>query len=302
MQIISADRLVTPPTGPKILNRPASLRLLRVDLFIYILWNRVARSISASAPGSTQVAQIFVASPRIRVNPRPEIGHVQIDADNLCVVVDEFLLNADELVDYAIGHSDRFAVPEKSYPGLQLDIGDSAMAEVYRFFKSEMSARYAFFKGGITFASSLSMVTMQPDQLSNLQRVCHMDPGAPGGHRNYAAVHYLFREPLLGGTGFFRWKDQALMTKATAAELESPEKGAAFMNRHFATFRRPPCYMTETSEIAERIATVKARFNRLIFYPGNIPHNALIDRPELLSDNFATGRLTLNSFALARPV
>lgn len=191
-------------------------------------------------------------------------------------------------------------MPERGYPGLLLDIKDDAMTDVYRYIRFEMSKHFAFLKGGMKLSTNLSMATMQPDQLSNLQRVCHVDPRNRVDRFNYAALVYLFKNEELGGTGFYRGKDRALMEQATTAELEDPAKGLVFLQEHFATFRGPACYMTESNEIAELVASVPARFNRLIFYSGDLPHSASIASPELLSTDFSQGRLTLNCFANVR--
>jgi hypothetical protein len=67
------------------------------------------------------------------------------------------------------------------------------------------------------------------------------------------------------------------------------------------TYQKPPCYITESNEIAERLDVVSAKFNRLVFYSGDIPHSAQVASPELLTNDLSTGRLTLNCFASVRP-
>jgi Rps23 Pro-64 3,4-dihydroxylase Tpa1-like proline 4-hydroxylase len=57
-----------------------------------------------------------------------------------------------------------------------------------------------------------------------------------------------------------------------------------------------PRYMTASNEWFEQVATVPAKFNRAIFYDGSVFHAAQIERPQLLTDDPATGRLTLNGF------
>jgi hypothetical protein len=57
-----------------------------------------------------------------------------------------------------------------------------------------------------------------------------------------------------------------------------------------------PGYTTESNDWFERVAGVEARWNRLIIYSGTIFHAGDIRHPERLSDNPATGRLTLNGF------
>jgi hypothetical protein len=59
--------------------------------------------------------------------------------------------------------------------------------------------------------------------------------------------------------------------------------------------------MTESNEIGELLFTVPPRFNRFVFYPGDIPHSAAITAPKLLSTDAGTGRLTLNLFFSALP-
>ena len=147
----------------------------------------------------------------------------------------------------------------------------------------------------------LSMVTMQPDELSTFQRLCHTDPNLDSDRTNYAALIYLFENEILGGTGFYRWKQLKAMEKAQAILNQDPEKGLAFLQKHFPTYRKPERYMIESNEIAEHLCTIPARFNRLIFYSGQIPHSAAITAPELLSMDFRKGRLTLNVFADVLP-
>ncbi len=145
------------------------------------------------------------------------------------------------------------------------------------------------------------MVTLRPDELSNLQRNCHSDPN-PGPDRTiYAGLLYLFENEDLGGTSFYRWKDRWISKNATGIDLDDPDEGLVFLQKDFPTFREPACYMTESNEIAERLCTIPARFNRLIFYSGQIPHNAAITAPELLSTDIRKGRLTLNVFADVLP-
>ena len=73
------------------------------------------------------------------------------------------------------------------------------------------------------------------------------------------------------------------------------------MKEQFATFRAPPRYMTDSNEIAEKLYTVPPRFNRFVFYSGDMPHSAAITAPDLPSDDPRKGRLTLNLFFSVLP-
>ena len=239
--------------------------------------------------------------PIIRINAAPDIRVEQVTDTHSCVVVDDFLANPEEIVGFAQENADAFSIPENSYPGLLFDVHDEAMSDIYRFIRSQMSKKFTFFRGDINSSTYLSMATMQPDALSNLQRLCHTDPRERLDRRNYAGLVYLFDNEELGGTGFYRWKEQKLIEEATLLEQQDPERALAFLREHFPTYQKPARYMTESNEIAELLHEIPARFNRFVFYPGDLPHSASISSPELLSGDFYTGRLTLNCFASVRP-
>jgi hypothetical protein len=222
-------------------------------------------------------------------------------AKNACVIVDDFLRDPGAIVDYCCAHADNFTIPERSYPGPLLSVSDEAMSDITRFIRTTMSKQFEFLKGGMTTSTFLSMVTLQPEQLSNLQRLCHTDPRQRADRRNFAGLVYLFEDEQLGGTGFYRWKEREQIEEATALDIEDPGKALAFLQKRFPMYNKPPCYMTESNEIAELLQTIPARFNRLIFYSGDLPHSASIAMPELLSEDFGRGRLTLNCFVSVVP-
>lgn len=237
----------------------------------------------------------------IQLNKSANIEFRQLSSGQSIAVVDDFLAAPDDLRAYAAAQANEFFMPEKSYPGVLLNLAAHPMHDIYRFIRFELGPRFSFLRGGAQFSSLLSMTTLQPDELSTLQRLCHSDPPATGARRNFAFVLYLFENEKLGGTGFYRWKEQQAITEATALEKQDPEKALAFLQERFPTFNKPPCYITESTEIAEQLDVVPAKYNRLIFYPGDIPHSAQILSPELLSADVNEGRLTLNCFTSVRP-
>jgi hypothetical protein len=239
--------------------------------------------------------------PRIEINPDPLIRLEQVNDEHSCVVVDDFLKNPHAIVDFCCAHTDEFSIPERSYPGPLLALSDDTMSEITRFIRTTMSKSFSFLKGGMTTSTFLSMVTLQPDQLSNLQRLCHTDPRQREDRRNFAGLVYLFEDERLGGTGFYRWKEREQIEAATVLDLEDPNEALTFLQERFPTYKQPPCYMTKSNEIAELLQAIPARFNRLIFYSGDLPHSANIAMPELLSEDFRRGRLTLNCFASVVP-
>jgi len=243
----------------------------------------------------------MAALPEIRINTQAEIRRETISEDQYCVVVDDFLQDPHELVEFAAEHTGEFSRPESGYPGQQLLVQNDLLADIYRFIRSDMTKRFPIFRGGMKLWTFLSMVTLRPGELSNLQRICHTDPIPRPGRTIYAALVYLFENEDLGGTSFFRWKNRELVSQAEAIEREDSDKAKAFLEENFPSFRKPARYMTGSNEIAALLCTIPARFNRLIFYSGDVPHSGAITAPELLSSDTRDGRLTLNIFADVLP-
>ena len=237
----------------------------------------------------------------IEISANPDV-QIRPIADGLyCVIIDDFLKEPESVIEFACSNAANFRLQEFGYPGVLLNVPRGAMTRVQNFLKHQMSRQFSFLKGGIRTTTFLSMTTRQPDELAPLQRLCHTDPRNEPERRNFAALVYLFRNEDLGGTGFYRWKEQALIEEATALELEKPGGSLEFLQQHVDLYREKPRYMTGSNDIAELLLEVPARFNRFVFYSGDFPHSAHIQQPELLSTDFAKGRLTLNCFASVRP-
>jgi hypothetical protein len=237
----------------------------------------------------------------IRLNPNPEIQASRITERETCVVIDDFLLNPEEAVAWVCEHRARFEMPERAYPGLILPVEESHVLELQRFIQKRMSRLFPFCRGGLQFHSQYSLATLQPEEFSWIQRLCHTDPRLDPARVNYAALIYLFNDPEMGGTGFYRWKDPEFLAEMSALQRDDPDAGLDILRDRYAMFREPPSYMTKSNDLAELLDVVPAKFNRLVFYSGELPHNAHITRPELLSADPADGRLTLNCFISAIP-
>ncbi len=240
--------------------------------------------------------------PKIRVNSNSGIRREAISEDHHCVIVDDFLCDPHELIDFAVDHAREFSRAKSYYPGIFVDINEDAMTDIYRFIRFRMTKQFPFLRSSLKLSSFLSMVTLQPNELSAVQRICHTDAELDSGRVPYAAVLYLFDGEGLGGTSFFKYrKKYELLKNVEALGYEDPDKARNYLLDNFPTFRKPARYMTESNEIAKLVRTIPPRFNRLIFYSGRIPHNAAISAPDLLSNNVRTGRLTLNIFADVLP-
>lgn len=237
----------------------------------------------------------------LAINPGAKVEVRDLAEGCRVAIVDDFLADPAYVRAFAEQQREAFVIPQRAYPGLTLDVSANSMTDIYRFLRARMSREFGFLRGDIEFSTMLSVTSLAPEELSNLQRICHVDPRRRPERANFASVIYLFDNEELGGTSFYRWRDKGLIEEATALDLQDPDKAGLYLHEHFEYFRTAPCYMTTSNDVAEMLAMVPARFNRLIFYSGDVPHSAYIENSNLLTDDPSSGRLTLNTFASVHP-
>jgi hypothetical protein len=229
-------------------------------------------------------------------NPNPIVSEVPLHDGQVCLVFDNALLNPQRLVELAAQYREHFVDGQwNAYPGPELRMPESFSARLGDFF-----ARHARHRLGgrrtLRAHSRMALVTRDPQQLQPRQWICHRDQlRVDLGIRIAASVLYLFKSEALGGTSFYR-------------PLQSPEQTEQIVEDSgklsavdFTTkYGIRPSYMGAGNAWFERTATVPARFNRLIFYRGDVFHSGAIARPELLSPDPLRGRLCLNGFFTCR--
>lgn len=237
----------------------------------------------------------------LRINPSLEIQLVRLADGVTCAVVDDFLLNPGEAVDFAAAQAERFEEQERAYPGRVLPVAGASLDEPNRFLQRELSRLFAFCRGELGLQVRFSLITLQPEACSWIHRLPHTTPPLAEDRVTYTAVLYLFDNPELGGTGFYRWKDPEFPAQMTALQCDDPDAGLERLRERYPMFREPARYVTESNELCELLDHAPARFNRLVFYSGEVPHSAWITRPDLLTGDPRTGRLTLNWFLSAVP-
>jgi hypothetical protein len=138
----------------------------------------------------------------------------------------------------------------------------------------------------------LAMTTTPPDRLAPMQCVPHRDLGwIPSDQIALASVLYLFEDPALGGTSFYRSRQDPEATNRLVADSVELDM-AAFT----AKYGIAQAYTSGDSPYFERLASVPARFNRMIFYNSMVFHSGDIGDPRALSDDPLIGRLTMNGF------
>ncbi len=230
-------------------------------------------------------------------NPRPDIQVLPIAPGQACYVVDDALLDPERLRLEAIARRDRFAMaPHNAYPGLELRMPDAFSAQLDDFFRRHVRARLGM-RRTLRMYSRLALATLRPDELQPRQCICHRDRlGFAPGQRVAASVLYLFGDPALGGTSFYAPR-RLPMEMAALFEDAGRLDAETFCAKHGIARG----YMAGSSAWFERLLTVPAKWNRLIFYDGALFHSGDIRQPGRLDTDPARGRLTLNGFFTCSP-
>jgi len=225
------------------------------------------------------------------LNPQPRVSVIPIFDDHQCVVIDDFMLEPEELVNYAANNRMHFQdLAGNYYPGPELPLGGALAARVRDSFlqhaRTPLGARRI-----LDMKSRLSLVTRRPHDLLPGQRLPHRDfAGLPAGVGVGAMVLYLFKDERFGGTSFFKPKVPEHEIRTLENDLRRRERAGAAMPNV------PHTFAIASSPWFEKVLTIEPRYNRAIFYNGGIFHSGHIHMPELMVDDPRTGRLTANAF------
>lgn len=234
--------------------------------------------------------------PALHFDPRAEVRVLAVAGRPLCQVVDGALANPGEWRAFATAARAAFVHRSgNAFPGPELALPETVAAGLGRYFDERFRSAFAV-RRIRRLEARLSMVTLPPEALQPPQCLPHIDRLDLGaGECAIASVLYLFEDEALGGTSFYRPRrpPETVFSLLGEAAREAPD---VFHTRHGL----PRAYPLESNAWFEKVASVPARFNRLLFYPGTVFHSGEIRHPERLSADPATGRLTLNGFFVCR--
>lgn len=226
------------------------------------------------------------------LNPNPHVSIVPIFDGHQCVVIDDFMLEPEALVDFAARNHAAFAkAPGNYYPGPELPLGGDMAARIHDSFL--LHARAPLKVRRVTsMLSRLSLVTQRPDQVLPGQRLPHRDTvGLPAGQEMAAMVLYLFKDERHGGTSFFKPRVPLPEITALLHELRRQDRTGEAV-----TADVPSTFAIGSTRHFEKMLTIPPRYNRAIFYNGGIFHSGDLHSPDLMANDPRTGRLTANAF------
>ena len=231
--------------------------------------------------------------PPLRFNPNSRLERVDVGGQPICFVIDNALLDPEQLVEFAAAEQARFQqAPFNAYPGQEMPLPEAFTSGLEQAF----NGRVRSLLGGrrtLRATSRLALVTTAPADLEPRQRICHRDSAwINPAHAIAASVLYLFTDPALGGTGFFRPR-RSEPDIARLVHDSSTLDRAAFDARHPDIAQD---FMRASNGWFERIGGVAAAWNRMIFYDGRLFHSGEVGPPERMVADPRRGRLTLNGF------
>lgn len=229
-------------------------------------------------------------------NPAARSSVLPISTGEDCFVVDDAFARPEGLV--ACAAAAAFHNPDGfPYPGVIAAAPPALTDLLAAYFAQTIRSRLGARR---TLSTSLrfSMVTSPPSQLQPVQWQCHRDRLGPATPdlRLAAMIAYLFHDPALGGTSFYRPRQGEIETQTM---IEDADRMSA--EQFTAHYGIEAGYLSGSNPYFERIAQVPAAWNRMIFYNGDLFHSGDVGPPGRLSSDVATGRLTLNGFFTCRP-
>ena len=207
------------------------------------------------------------------------------DPEIVVYVIDDFLANPKELIDYAREKAYFGAVGDDrtAYPGIR-----DRLPSVYEQVLGEAVSLVFQTQKSTISRCMLSLTTLNPDQLSTAQKMPHVDAL---GDDQFASVHYLC-DSSHGGTAIYRYRPKnivRLRDENHSVILEMMKKVGGNPEEHSG-------YLVGDTSLFKRELLVEAKLNRLILYPSNLLHCAVLSSPRSLINDVSEGRLSVASF------
>lgn len=222
--------------------------------------------------------------------PRVSIHRLGNEGQPL-VVIDKVCGRSAELLES--GRRATFQPGGASYPGIRAWCSPDFLEPVRPLLFQVLQQVFGFRQGVSMDVSTYSLVTLPEGQLAPLQRIPHYDHAAG----EVIAVMYYLLGRESGGTAFYRHRRTGFET-ISEDRVDAYNAGLAADEREYGA--PPPRYHMGSDERFEEIGRVDAAPDRLALYRGRLLHSGVIPDPAALTDDPASGRLTINMFLRGR--
>lgn len=222
----------------------------------------------------------------------PDIQSVEI-GDHLAIIMDDFLVDTDHLLEVATRSS--FApypnlMSKKGYPGIRAEAPTNYSHSIAELLVPLIQTNFGV-PEDLPMRKSMcafSLTTMPPIELGPLQCTPHFDASTP----NHMAILLYLCDGRHGGTGFYRHN-------ATGLQQITEDTREHYLDTYYAEInaKRPAQrYFDDSDAQFTLLGLIPAKFNRMVVYRGSLLHSACVNPAISLSADPRVGRLTVNSF------
>jgi hypothetical protein len=225
----------------------------------------------------------------VKKHPDIQIRKLRIGQENApLLVIDNLLADADQFAELAA--TKVFGDVDSFYPGVRAKAPLSYQQCLLELLSTELIAYFELGVRALRFtACHFSLVTTQPENLTHLQRIPHIDSVESD---ELALIHYLFKADM-GGTAFYRHRN-------TGYEVIDSSRRLEYFNRVEVEKDGPDspahAYINGDTPLYEQIARQDGVFNRLLVYRRNSLHSGCIGPDFVATADPRKGRLSVNGF------
>jgi len=228
----------------------------------------------------------------LMINPEMTVKKIQVGNEKtVVIVIDDFALDLNQLSTHARTAA-KFTQDKNSfYPGIRAPLPREYVVTMLQAVYQPLYTIYNIpkYKQLKPLDIFYSLITTPEKALSLPQRIPHFDTSRP---YYFAATHFI-NASSHGGTGIFKHKP-------TGYERINDNRVAQYLtalNGMIDKGRTPKSrYITQSNGQFELIEKIDYKENRLVIYPGNLLHSALISSENDVNDSPKSGRLTTNTF------
>ena len=206
---------------------------------------------------------------KLRLHPDFKVAIVRIGAEHeTVVIVDNFLDNAQLLVDYAAAHCEFDGVSDAFYPGRRAPIPPIYCFALRAFLGGIIAEAFGLNSSAVSGElGHFSVVTTPPERLQPVQRMPHFDNTNP---KQLAVLHYLC-PPQHGGTSFYRHR----RTRYEFVDEARKQAYSTAVAEDLKLFGPPHArYICGDDARFERTGGFDAAFNRVLVYRSINLHSA----------------------------
>lgn len=206
------------------------------------------------------------------------------------IIIDNYAEDLSPVVEYAYSESDFQPDTQTYYPGVRSKLPKEYVVACLKPIMQGLYSVYQIPKELKPTPKSnyFSLITTQPDELTLVQSIPHIDTPKP---YFFAVLHYL-HDARHGGTGFFRHNPTGLERINAHQEVDYFEAA----NRFLHDYQKPTGFCNTSSAHYQLYHQVDYTVNRLVIYPGNLLHSVIVDVERDISAKPSNGRLTANMF------